>query len=184
MRALALVFVTIFTCGCFATTYQPLNGGTVTGEGFFEKQLGPNNYEVSFRGNSSTSPERAIDFTLLRAAELCLLNGCSRFVVTSSEDTTMTAMSALPSETKSNSTVNIVGIEGASNVSMTTRRGAPRPTYVGTRPGHRMVVEFIEGGVENAQDPELVYDAESLNDSIRGKYKLKPFDTTGAARVL
>lgn len=178
MRTLPIILAAILACGCSATSYQPLDGSTVTGEGFFERQLGPTSYEVSFRGNSNTPPDRAIDFTLLRAAELCLLNGCRHFLVTSSQDMAMTAMSSEPTERTTNNTSNTVGLYGAENMSMTTRRGAPRPQYVGTRPGYRIVVGFVEDATENAEAAELVYDAASVNESIRSKYMLAPLGVT------
>jgi hypothetical protein len=184
MRTLPIILATILLCGCSATSYRPLDGSTVTGEGFFERQLGPSSYEVSFRGNSNTPQERAVDFTLLRAAELCLLNGCRHFLVTSSEDLAMTAMSSEPTEMTTNNTANTVGLNGIENMSMTTRRGAPRPQYVGTRPGYRIVVGFVDEAAQEPEDAELMFDAASVNDSIRSKYMLAPFDATEAAQNL
>lgn len=49
--------------------------------GYDDLQLAPNIYRVSFRGNGYTGPDRVVDFTLLRAAELSLQNGAKQFVV-------------------------------------------------------------------------------------------------------
>jgi hypothetical protein len=49
--------------------------------GYDELQLAPDIYRVSFRGNGYTRPDRVVDFTLLRAAEICLQNGAKQFVV-------------------------------------------------------------------------------------------------------
>lgn len=176
MRPLPIVLVATLVCGCATTPYQPLNDSADAREGYSETQLGPNIYEVNFRGNNSTSRERAGDFALLRAAELCLLKGYRYFVVTSSRDMTTIARRASQQETQTNSTANLFGVTTA-GASTTTYRGAPRPTY--TRPLPSMVVGFLEE--EPAENLGLVYDAESLNDSIRTKYMM-PLNIPGDVR--
>ena len=64
--------------GC-VTEYTPSSGG----DGYSETQLSPTSFQVTFRGNTKTTPERAYDFALLRAAELALANKCPHFVVIS-----------------------------------------------------------------------------------------------------
>ena len=64
--------------GC-VTEYVPSSGG----DGYSETQLSPTSFQVTFRGNTKTTPERAYDFALLRAAELALANKCPHFVVIS-----------------------------------------------------------------------------------------------------
>ena len=49
--------------------------------GYSELQLEQNIFQVSFKGNSKTSMERAVDFALLRSAELTLGNGYNYFVI-------------------------------------------------------------------------------------------------------
>ena len=66
-----------FLAGC-ATSYESSN--ILTG-GFSETMLGPDVARVVFRGNSSTSKERAQDLALLRAAELALKAGFPYFTV-------------------------------------------------------------------------------------------------------
>lgn len=49
--------------------------------GYDEVKLDDNVYQVTFRGNNYTSTERAIDFTLLRSAEITLEQGMSHFAI-------------------------------------------------------------------------------------------------------
>jgi len=74
---LYLVFALLLT-GC-ATEFVPSSGG----DGYSETRLSPTAYQVTFRGNPKTTPERAYDFALLRAAEIALANHCGHFAVVS-----------------------------------------------------------------------------------------------------
>jgi hypothetical protein len=67
------------------TPYQPYN--SVIG-GYSETQLASDMVRVVFRGNSSTSKERAQDIALLRAAELSLQAGFPYFAVVKEDDET------------------------------------------------------------------------------------------------
>ena len=79
MRYPALVILSaLLLAGC-ATEFTPSSGG----DGYSETQLSPTSFQVTFRGNTKTTPERAYDFALLRAAELALANKCAHFVVIS-----------------------------------------------------------------------------------------------------
>ncbi len=73
-----LIASTLLLAGC-VTEYVPSSGG----DGYSETQLSPTSFQVTFRGNTKTTPERAYDFALLRAAELALANKCPHFVVIS-----------------------------------------------------------------------------------------------------
>ncbi|MEY2116238.1 MULTISPECIES: CC0125/CC1285 family lipoprotein [Rhodanobacter] len=75
LRAAALV-AAVLVGGC-ATAYQPKS---FTG-GFSETDLGPTSFKIGFSGNGFTSPERASDFALLRAADKSIEDGCSYFSV-------------------------------------------------------------------------------------------------------
>lgn len=76
MRLIAtFAFIAILVAGC-ATPYQPTG---LTG-GFDTTKLGENSYSVTFRANAYTSGDRARDFTLLRAADVALENGCPYFL--------------------------------------------------------------------------------------------------------
>lgn len=49
--------------------------------GFTESQLGENIWQVSFEGNGYTSRKKAIDYTMIRSADLTLLHGFSYFAI-------------------------------------------------------------------------------------------------------
>lgn len=79
MRYPALVLLCgLLLAGC-VTEYAPSSGG----DGYSETQLSPTSFLVTFRGNTKTTPERAHDFALLRAAEIALANKCPHFAVIS-----------------------------------------------------------------------------------------------------
>lgn len=70
------IVAALAVCGC-ATSYQQTG---FTG-GFSETKLGPDTVRVVFKGNGYTSDERATDFALLRAAQLCREGGFTHFTV-------------------------------------------------------------------------------------------------------
>ena len=79
MRYPAFLTLCAFLLAGCVTEYTPSSGG----DGYSETQLSPTSFQVTFRGNTKTTPERAYDFALLRAAELALANKCPHFVVIS-----------------------------------------------------------------------------------------------------
>jgi hypothetical protein len=79
MRCPALCLLSAFLLTGCATEFTPSSGG----DGYSETQLSPTSFQVTFRGNTKTSPERAHDFALLRAAEIALSNKCTHFAVIS-----------------------------------------------------------------------------------------------------
>ena len=76
MKKMIILIPVFFLFSC-ATSYHHKNffGG------YTDYQLEPDIFRVSFKGNSKTSIERAVDFALLRSAELTLKNGCKYFTV-------------------------------------------------------------------------------------------------------
>ncbi|MFC3093007.1 hypothetical protein DRW07_02155 [Alteromonas sediminis] len=69
MYKLTIISLAVFLTGC-ATSYGERsfwNDG-----GFSETEIQPNVFNVRFLGNEFTSKERASDFAMLRASELCL----------------------------------------------------------------------------------------------------------------
>ena len=75
---LVAILVTLASC---ATPYQQKSFSG----GFSDVQLNDNIFNVSFKGNSSTSIERAVDFSMLRSAEIALTNGYKYFSILESE---------------------------------------------------------------------------------------------------
>jgi len=79
MRYPAICLLGAFLLAGCVTEYTPSSGG----DGYSETQLSPTSFQVTFRGNTKTTPERAHDFALLRAAEIALSNKCAHFAVIS-----------------------------------------------------------------------------------------------------
>jgi hypothetical protein len=79
MRFPIFIILSAFMLAGCATEFTPSSGG----DGYSETQLSLTTFQVTFRGNTKTTPERAYDFALLRGAELALANKCPHFVVIS-----------------------------------------------------------------------------------------------------
>jgi hypothetical protein len=86
-----LLLTGFFLAGC-ATPYQ---SSSFMG-GFDETKLSKNSYQVNFKGNKYSSTQRAIDFTLLRSAELTLESGYTYFVVIDSQNRTQKSLDYIP----------------------------------------------------------------------------------------
>lgn len=76
MHRFAFLIFGLFLVGC-ATGYQPMS---FTG-GYSEVQLNADTYQITVAGNGYTSTDRAQKIGLLRASELTLAAGFTRFVV-------------------------------------------------------------------------------------------------------
>jgi hypothetical protein len=66
----------LFLSSC-ATAYRPLRHQY----GYYQQQVGQDQYEVSFLGNGSSSYERVLDFALLRASEIALQRQAKFFTI-------------------------------------------------------------------------------------------------------
>jgi hypothetical protein len=66
----------LLVCSC-ATPYRPLDHRY----GYSEHQVGDDVYEVSFLGNGNSSYERALDFAMLRTAEIALSHQAKSFIL-------------------------------------------------------------------------------------------------------
>jgi len=78
MKNILFIFTVTFLLSSCATSYHRKS---FTG-GYSEIQMDKNIFKVSFRGNSKTTMERAVDFTLLRSSELTLRDGFKYFTIT------------------------------------------------------------------------------------------------------
>lgn len=76
MNRMGVLIAALLVGGC-ATSYQPKSFSG----GFSEIRLNEDTYQISVQGNGYTSTERARNIALLRAAELTLQAGGTRFVV-------------------------------------------------------------------------------------------------------
>jgi len=77
MNKSILIAASLLVFGCGATAYQPYG---LTG-GYSDKKLSEDEFLISFDGNIRTDGDRAIHFTMLRAADITLSNGYKFFVI-------------------------------------------------------------------------------------------------------
>ena len=129
--------------------------------GFSDIQLGENIFRVSFRGNNYTSRERTLDFSLLRAAEICLEKNFRYFAISESSEYEKTGTFSTPMTLNTRahgdglgSTTNVYGGE----------------TFLISKPITSItVVAFRKKPNINA----IVYDAEFISKSIKTRYDIK-----------
>ena len=161
-RSLLILALLLFFASC-ATIYQPTG---FTG-GYSETLLKENLYRVTFRGNGFTSLERAFDFTLLRCAELALLNDYDHFVIVDASNYISNSTYVTPTTTKTYGNIQIYGNYAYGSATSTTYGGQ---VYNIRKPRVTLVVLCFQG------EPNVnatVFDAEFLNKSIRFKYDIK-----------
>ncbi len=156
-----VIFAAVLT-GC-ATAYQKQG---FTG-GFSETQLGENIFRVTFKGNAYTSRERVSDFTLLRSAELALENGFKYFIIVDSEKYTKTGTYTTPTTSYTTGSAYGTGSYAYGSATTTTTGGQ---TYFYSKPRSS---NTIIGFKEKPKIDGLVYDAEFIVKSIKGKYGTK-----------
>lgn len=152
-RAAALT-TAVLIGGC-ATAYQPKS---FTG-GFSETDLGPTSFKIGFSGNGFTSPERASDFALLRAADKSIEAGCNYFSVINEAEGGSTS-----SFTTSTATFGRHSIWGNS---ITT------PIF---KPNSTLLVQCFS----NQAAGTSLFDAHFIAHSIRNKYHLPESTSRGA----
>ena len=151
---LVISLVLLFGCS------TPYTAHGLTG-GFSDIQLGENIFRVSFRGNGYTSRERTVDFSLLRAAEICLERDFRYFAISESSEYEKIGTYTTPM------TVNT--IDYGSGLGSTTNVYGGK-TYFISRPITSItVVAFREKPDING----IVYDAEFVSKSIKRRYDIK-----------
>ena len=128
--------------------------------GFSELQLSSDVYRVAFRGNGYTSPDRVIDFALLRAAELTLQQGARYFVVVN--------------EGRDSSQQLIGG--GYTSGTLTPTGGGIYSFTSNTTPPVLIRRHSAEMVIRLVHDPSLpgVYSAELIRSQVRQKYAITP----------
>lgn len=140
-----VIVSTVFLCGC-ASPYEKMSGVG----GFQEKQIGRNQFLVSFAGNGYTSGQRAIDLCLLRSAEVALGNGYHYFAVTENRNQVDT------------STTLTTGTYGG-GVMLATTQAIPKPSTSNTILCFRDRPFGFDG----------LFDAEAVFADLSSKYGVK-----------
>lgn len=152
----AIVFAAVLS-GC-ATSYGKnsfWNDG-----GFSETEIQPNLFNVRFLGNEFTAKERASDFAMLRASELCLSRNLSYMQVGDiSTETKNTGY--IPGS--STTTASAYGYGNSAYGSSTTTYNPGTTLY---SPQSGLTVLCIPEKAEGS------WDAEFLSKSLKAKYKI------------
>jgi len=153
-------------CGC-GTPYRPIKGGT----GFADEQIATDRFIVSFQGNGHDSSQKAADFALLRTAQVALSHGYAYFAVL---DVTNTS-SARPYIERQQFYSDYPPIMGMPPPAVggydpyrfgyIVQYEQPRIYF---RPGIRLLIQ----GFKTRPDKPFTYDAASLEQELKRKYKL------------
>lgn len=159
----------VLASGC-ATGYNQSNflGG------FTDTQLSPEVFRVTFTGNGYTKPERAADFALLRASELCLSNGFPYFALLDAQSGGKTATYMTPGTATTTGSGNFQGtrsgnqVRGSYNYGSTTTYD-PGQTITWFKPETGLIVR----GFKDKPDDMFTFDAAFLEQSIKTRYKIK-----------
>jgi hypothetical protein len=156
MKALALVVIATISAGC-ATRYK---ADGISG-GYTEQQLAPNVYAVEFSGNGFTGSQRAVDFALLRAAELAVDKKYRYFAIISAGRDVRISQANLPTTVNTYATPNYA-----------TSTIYPGQTIDIAKPSAKNTVAFFHDNPRGE-----FFDAQETVKSIRAKYHLRRFKT-------
>ncbi len=158
---ICVVTATIFISGC-ATSYQSTG---LTG-GFSETQLAPDVFRVNFRGNGYTSGERAQDFALLRAADLCSQHNFAYFAVLNENSSTSTSAVTTPGYAYTTGSVYAYG--NSATYSGQTYY-SPGQTHLIHRPRAGLMIR----GFQTKPDGIYTFDVDFLQKSLKQKYHIQ-----------
>ena len=154
----------IFVAGC-ATPYQKI--GTDSTGGHMYRRLGKDTFTVSFLANGFTAPKRAVDFALLRAAEVTLEHGFLCFTIIGEED--LSSRETFQSGGTAYTTGTAKSYGGYTTYSGTTTY-TPTETSV-YKPGSEIAIHcFTDVPGDHAG---MVYFAEKVKTELRTKYLIK-----------
>ena len=158
MRFLLISILAVFAVGC-ATPYQSAG---LTG-GYSETQLAPDVFRVSFQGNGYTSGDRAKDFVLLRAAELCLQRGFTCFAIIDESNSTTTSSFSTPGQSQ---TTGYAYVCGNTTTYMMSTTYSPGQTFFFHKPNAGLLVQ----GFHTKPAGIFTFDAPFLQQSVRQRY--------------
>lgn len=167
-RSLAMLCALLLTACASQTPYAPANGSSY---GYTEQELTSDRYRVTFTGNTSTSADRVQDYALLRAAELTVQKGNDWFEVVA-RDQESEARSSGPGTRVTRTTVPTTqtscGLLGCTTRHSSAYTGMSMETPVRERQRYVSRLEIVMGQGE-PQDPNRVYNARELIESIRAR---------------
>lgn len=148
MKRIFILFVITFLCGACATPYK--RASKPSAKGYYDTLLQEGVYDISFNANEETKLKRVKDYTLLRAAEVCLENDFSTFSIINSENN---------STTESDLITNTVNYGKGYSYSYSFFDSETSPS-----------VSII---IQCSKDDNLFFKAKDIRDNLRAKYKIK-----------
>jgi hypothetical protein len=151
----------MFVSGC-ATSYQSTS---FTG-GYSETQLAPDVFRVYFRGNGYTSGERAQDFALLRAADLCSQHDFAYFAVLDENSSTSTSAVTTPGYAYTTGSAYAYGNSATYNGYTTY---SPGQTFIIHKPRAGLMIR----GFQTKPDGIYTFDVAFLQKSLKQKYHIQ-----------
>jgi hypothetical protein len=162
MRILPSLLLAFLVNGC-ATAYQPQG----LGGGFSDTQLAPDVFRVIFRGNGYTAADRAQDFALLRAADLCKQHGFAYFAIINENESVVEQQVNTPGYSQTSGNVYVNGNVATYNGTTTYM---PGQTYRFFKPQSGLLFR----GFTTKPSGFFSFDTAFLQLSIRQKYNIKP----------
>ena len=160
-KILFFTFMGLSLTAC-ATAYK--SNSFFNDGGFSETELQENIFKVAFRGNEFTNKDKIVDFTMLRAAEICSSRNM-KYMIISNTSTENISTGYLPATINSNSYGTINSYGNNSNYSSNTNTIInPAVSLFDTK--SNLFVQCLDKKVANA------WDAEFLSRSLKEKYKI------------
>jgi len=176
---IALLMLALAACTTPPTNYVPATAGPTMPKlgsqpvtpmderfGYSESQISPSIVRVNFSGSAGTNDTRAVDFALLRAAEVALEQGYPYFVVRDHDNKSTSNTSTTTSTGFPTTTCNKKGL-------CTTTYGPSTTTSTTTRwPTHENLIELF---AEVPPDSETLFvlEARFVQRVLREKYELE-----------
>ena len=168
-----IAIILIFLLSACATPYQ--SQGAMGG--FNERRLDTNAFEVSFAGNGYTKTSRAIDFTLMRSAEIAIQGGFNYFVIVDSNSYVETTTRTTPGRTRTNTYSDTLGyahntgdliIGSAQTITTTRTTRTPGYTLTERRPSAKNIIVCYKEKPEGAN----FYHAKDTFHRLAAKYNI------------
>lgn len=148
MKSLFTVLIISLFCVACATPYKAAS--KPTSNGYFDTMLQSGVYDITFNANGGTGIKQAQDFALLRAAEVCLENGYQSFSVVNSSNNSKTESGVVTN-------ANTYNTNYSYSYSYLVSETRPRVSII----------------IQCSADMSLFFNAESVRENLRKKYKIK-----------
>ena len=163
----------LLLCAC-ATPYKPLEHRY----GYSDHQVANGVYEVSFLGNGNTSYEKALDFALLRAAEIALNHHAKSFILLDLANLSFARTYLAAPLFYQTSAAGLVGYgqnpPAVAGLLDWTERGylVEQPAHEQTyyRPGVRLKMKLLA----DPPGKHYPYDPARIVAQLKRKYRIKP----------